>query len=461
MFLSFCSRKFIIVFSFIISILTGSSYAHNNQSADRIIAKIGKSRIILQSDLEQNFGQYKAENPNISDSIKCTLLQEMIFQKLLAEQADRDSVVVSEEEVDANMEQRIRYYISMAGSQEKLEEQMGRTVYQMKEDNREMIKEMMIADQMKGQILKSVKITPVEVRKYFEQIPSDSLPYFPASVELGQIVIDPPASPEMDNYARTKLEDIRKQVKEEGKSFETMAGIYSIDPGSKDQGGDLGWVQHGQMVPEFEKAGFKLQVGEISPIVKTEFGYHIIQLVARQGDKVHLRHILVRAERTSSDYKSTMVKLDSVRSELISGKITFQLAVGKYSTEKSSKMTGGMLTDQRTGNSRLQIKDLDPAMVLAIDSLTSGSFSQPQIFTNPQTGDKACRIVYLKSKNEPHKANLVDDYSNIQEVALKSKQIQKQNDWLQEKLPSFYLKIDKEYQSCPELAPWMTVMNTK
>jgi peptidyl-prolyl cis-trans isomerase SurA len=461
MFLSFCSRKFIIVFSFIISILAGSSYAQNNQSADRIIAKIGKSRIILQSDLEQNFGQYKAENPNISDSIKCTLLQEMIFQKLLAEQADRDSVVVSEEEVDANMEQRIRYYISMAGSQERLEEQMGRTVYQMKEDNREMIKEMMIADQMKGQILKSVKITPVEVRKYFEQIPSDSLPYFPASVELGQIVIDPPASPEMDNYARTKLEDIRKQVKEEGKSFETMAGIYSIDPGSKDQGGDLGWVQHGQMVPEFEKAGFKLQVGEISPIVKTEFGYHIIQLVARQGDKVHLRHILVRAERTSSDYKSTMVKLDSVRSELISGKITFQLAVGKYSTEKSSKMTGGMLTDQRTGNSRLQIKDLDPAMVLAIDSLTSGSFSQPQIFTNPQTGDKACRIVYLKSKNEPHKANLVDDYSNIQEVALKSKQIQKQNEWLQEKLPSFYLKIDKEYQSCPELAPWMTVMNTK
>ena len=158
MFLSFCSRKFIIVFSFIISILTGSSYAQNNQSADRIIAKIGKSRIILQSDLEQNFGQYKAENPNISDSIKCTLLQEMIFQKLLAEQADRDSVVVSEEEVDANMEQRIRYYISMAGSQERLEEQMGRTVYQMKEDNREMIKEMMIADQMKGQILKSFSI---------------------------------------------------------------------------------------------------------------------------------------------------------------------------------------------------------------------------------------------------------------------------------------------------------------
>lgn len=440
---------------------TPSANAQNEQSVDKIIAKVGKSRIILQSDLEQNFAQYKAENPDIGDSLKCTLLHEMIFQKILAEQADRDSIVVNEEAVEANMDNRIRYYISIAGSQERLEEQMGRTIFQMKEDNREMIREMMVADEMKNQILKSVKVTPIEVRKYFETIPADSLPFFPASVELGQIVIDPPASPEMDNYARTKLEDIRKQIVEEGKSFETMAGIYSIDPGSRDQGGDLGWVQHGQMVPEFEKAGFKLQDGEISPIVKTEYGYHIIQCVGRQGDKVHLRHILVRAERTSSDFKNTMIKLDSVRSELIAGKITFQLAVGKYSNDKGSKMTGGMLTDPRTNSPRMQIKDLDPAMLLAIDNLPIGGYSQPQVFTNPQTGDKACRIVFLKSKNEPHKANLIDDYSNIQEVALRAKQIEKQNSWLQEKLPSFYLRIDKEYQDCPELAPWLQVINKK
>ncbi len=461
MFLFNCSRKFFIAFTVLCSLLTANVWGQSNQSADRIIAKIGKSRIILQSDLEQNFAQYKAENPEISDSLKCTLLHEMIFQKILAEQADRDSVIVSEEEVEANMEQRIRYYISMAGSQERLEEQMGKTVYQMKDDNHDMIKEMLVAERMKGQILSAVKITPVEVRKYFEKIPSDSLPYFPASVELGQIVIDPPASPEMDNYARTKLEDIRKQIKEEGKSFETMAGIYSIDPGSRDQGGDLGWVQRGQMVPEFEKAGFKLQVGEISPIVKTEYGYHIIQLVARQGDKVHLRHILVRAERTTGDYKAAMMKLDSVRAEMIAGKITFQTAVGKYSNDKQSKNTGGMLSNQRTGSSKLEIKDLDASMVLAIDSLPIGGFSQPQIFTNPQTGDKACRVVYLKHRSQPHKANLTDDYNNIQEVALKQKQIDKQNAWLQEKLPSFYLKIDKEYQNCPELLPWLMVINKK
>lgn len=458
-----CARSITIntIFLLLLQLAIYPAMAQTPQSADRIIAKVGKSRIILESELEQNFAQYKAENPDISDTLKCTLLHEMLFRKLLAEQADRDSVIVTEEEVDANLDMRIREYISMAGSQERLEQQMGRTIYQMKDDNREVIREMMVADRMKGQILSAVKITPIEVKKYFDKIPTDSLPYFPASVELGQIIIDPPASPEMDNYARTKLEEILKDIKENGKSFETMAGIYSIDPGSRDQGGELGWVQRGQMVPEFEKAGFRLQAGEISPIVKTEYGYHIIQSVARQTDKVHLRHILIRPERTSADYKAAITKLDSVRSELITGKVTFQIAVGKYSTDKAAKMNGGMITDQRNGSTKLQIKDLDPAMVLAIDSLVPGSYSQPQLFTNPQTGDKACRIIYLKERSQPHKANLADDYTNIQDVALKAKQIDKQNQWLQDKLPSFYLKIDKDYQTCPELLPWVLQVNKK
>jgi peptidyl-prolyl cis-trans isomerase SurA len=444
-------------FTSLFSIHTASA----QQSADRIIAKIGKGRIILQSDLEREFEQFKTENGNTGDSMKCILLQEMIFQKLLAEQADRDSVIISEEELEANMDQRVRYYVAQAGSQERLEQYLGKTIYQMKDETRDMVREQMVADRMKGQIFSNVKITPVEVKKYFDKIPVDSLPYLPASVEIGQIVIEPPVSPELDNYARTKLEDIRKQIKDEGKSFETMAGVYSTDPGSRDEGGDLGWVERGQMVPEFEKAYLRLQVGEVSQLVKTEFGYHIIQVAARKNDKVHVRHILIRPERSTADFKAAMIKLDSVRAELISGKITFQLAVGKYSTDKASKMTGGMVSDPRTGSSRLQIKDLDPAMVLAIDSLGAGSFSQPQIYNNPQTGEKSCRIIYLKSRSEPHKANLVDDYNSIQEVALKQKQLDHQNAWLQEKLPSFYLKIDKEYQDCPQLMPWVAVMNKK
>lgn len=456
------SRIYTLGISILLLAFSSSVLAQTNgQSADRIIAKVGKGRIILQSDLEQNFAQYKAENPDINDSMKCPLLQEMIFKKILAEQADRDSVVVSEDEVDAIMDQRIRYYIGQAGSQERLEQYMGKTVYQMKDEFRDMIREDALAERMKGQIISAVKITPVEVKKYFDKIPADSLPYLPATVEIGQIVVDPPISPELDHYARTKLETLRQEIKDGSKKFEYVAQTESADPGSRDQGGDLGFVERGKMVPEFEKAGFKLQVGEISPIVKTEFGYHIIQLLGRQGEKAHLRHILIRPERTSADFKLALLKLDSIRAQLITGKISFQIAVGKYSTDKESKNTGGMISDPRTNSSKLQIKDLDPAMVLAIDSLTSGSFSQPQIYANPYTGDKSCRIIYLKSRSQPHKANLVDDYGNIQDVALRQKQLDRQNEWLQEKLPTFYIKIDKEYQSCPELMPWVLVINKK
>lgn len=430
-------------------------------SADRIIAKVGKSRIVLQSELEMNFNQLKGENPDVPDSAKCGLLQEMIFQKILAEQAERDSVVVSDEEVDANMENRLRYWIQMAGSQERLEQQMGKTIFQMKDENRDVVKEQLVADRMRNQILSAVKITPSEVKRYFDRIPVDSLPFLPATVEVGHIVMDPDVSPELDNHARTELEKIRNEILNNGKSFEAMAGAYSIDPGSRDNGGDLGMVTKGQMVPEFEKAAFRLQNGEISPLVKTEFGYHIIKMEGRQGDAVHLRHILIRPQRTSADFKVSLNKLDSVRAELITGKISFQIAVGKYSTEKASKMTGGMISSQRTGSSRLQIQELDPEMALAIDSLPVGGFSQPQLFTNPQTGEKSCRIIYLKNRTSPHKANMLDDYSNIQDVALKQKQNEKMNTWLAEKLPTYYLKIDRDYQNCPELLPWLATINKK
>ena len=429
------------------------TYAQEN--ADRIIVKVGKNRIILQSELEMEFNQFKIEHPGATDSIKCYLLQRAIFQKILAEQADRDSVVISDEEVDANMENRLRYYIQMAGSQERLEQQMGKTIVQIKDENKDIIREQLVSERVQSQITNAVKITPSEVKKYFDKIPVDSLPFLPATVEVGQIVMDPDVSPELDLHARTELEGIRNDIVVNGKSFEAMAGAYSADPGSRDNGGDLGMVAKGQMVPEFEKAALRLQNGEISPIVKTEFGYHIIKMESRQGDEMHLRHILIHPQRTSADFKIAMTKLDSVRAELISGKISFQLAVGKYSTEKSSKVTGGMITNPRTGSSRVEIEDLDPDMALSIDSLPIGGFSQPQMFTNQQTGDKSCRIVYLKTRTAPHKANLLDDYSNLQDVALKQKQADRMNTWLAEKLPTYYLKIDREYQNCPELAPWL------
>jgi peptidyl-prolyl cis-trans isomerase SurA len=442
--------------SFFLAFLLAAVSVNAQQTADKIVAVVGKNRIVLASDIEAQALQMKQQDPaSYSDAAKCQILQQMILQKMLVEQAARDSVVVGNEEVDATLDNRIRYFVSLYGSKEKLEEASGKTIYQLKEDNRETIRETMLAEKMQGQILQHVKVTPAEVQAFYSKIPVDSLPFFPAMVEMGQIVIDPPVSPELEQYAREKLEDIRNQIVKDGKDFETMAGLYSQDPGSRNNGGDLGTVNRKSVVPEFAAAAFKLQNGEISQIVKTKFGYHIIQMVRRQGEDAHLRHILIKAEHTSADYQKALTKLDSVRAELITGKITFPEAVGKYSTDDMSNRTGGMIADPQTGSTQLEIDKLDPALALMTDTLKQGSYSQPQVY-DAGKGEKSCRIVYMKSITTPHKANLKDDYARIQEVALQQKKNGEMNKWVAEKAPGYYMKIDPEYRDCEEIKKWVT-----
>lgn len=431
------------------------------ESADKIIAVVGKNRIILESELDMQVAQQKQQMPTATsdDTIKCALLQQMILQKLLVEQADRDSVMVTDDDVEGQLDNRIRYFTQQYGSKEKLEEASGKTVFQLKEDYRDILREQMIAEKEQGTILDGVKITPAEVEAFYNKIPTDSLPFYPASVEVGQIVIDPPISAELDAYAKQKLEGIRKEIVEGGKSFETLAGLYSDDPGSRDNGGDLGFISRGDVVPEFAAAAFKLQEGEISQVIKSKYGYHIIQMIKRQGDQVHVRHILIRPETTTGDYQIALNKLDSIRSLLIAGKITFPEAVGKYSTDEAAKRTGGMIADPNTGSTMIEMSRLDPGMVVMLDSMTVGAYSQPQIFIT-DTHEKSCRIVFLRSRTAPHKANLKDDYSKIQDVALQQKKMNKMQQWVQEKIPSYYLKIDPEYQDCGTLKTWLNLEKT-
>jgi len=425
------------------------------QSTDKIVAVVGRSRIILQSELEQQYAQEKQQNPDMAIE-KCGLLQQMIFQKLLVEQAERDSIFVTDEEVEGQLDNRLRYFIHLYGSKEKLEEAIGKTVYQLKEDKRDDIKESMLAEKVRSSLIQNIKVTPGEVRTFFSKIPADSLPFFPATIEVGQIIIDPPVSPELDSFAKKKAQEIRQKVISGESTFETQAAISSDDP-SRDNGGDLGTMNRSEVVPEFGDAAFKLQDGEISQVVKTRFGYHIIQMIKRQGsDQAHLRHILIRPQTTTADIRKSIDKLDSVRAELMANKITFPEAVGKYSTDENAKRTGGMVTDPNTGSSQIEINKLDPATALMIDSLKPGGYSQPQVYKS-DNGTQSCRIVYLKTRTEPHKANLKEDYSRIQEVALEQKKSQKLQEWLRDKLPTYYIKIASEYQSCNEFKDWNLV----
>ena len=431
--------------------LLGSWGLFAQESADKIIIVIGRNRIILQSDLEKLAADQRQQDPGFTDDKKCMLLQSMIMQKMLLEQAERDSISVTDDDVDGQLDNRLRYFIQLYGSKEKLEQSTGKSVYQIKEEFRENIKEQMIADKMQNQILENVKTTPAEVGDFYRKIPQDSLPFFPSTVEVGQIVINPPVSREIDEYAHKTLEDIRKDIIDGKITFEYAASRYSDDPGSRDNGGRYdGITRTGPMVAEFNAAAFKLQNGEISPIFKTKFGYHIVQMISRKGDQADVRHILIKPQLTTSDFKIALAKLDSIYDLLVNKKMTFEEGVGKFSDDEAAKRTGGMVTDPQTGTYDLDITKLDPGMVLMLDSLTPGGFSKPHVFYT-ESHEQSCRIVYLRNRTSPHKANLKDDYSKIQEVTLAQKKQLKMQAWLKAKTPSFYIKIDPAYQDCEGL----------
>ncbi len=424
-----------------------------SESLDKIVAVVG-DKIILRSEIDAAFDDYRRENPSLPDSFKCQLLEQTLLQKVLIEQAALDSVVVSDEEIEGALENRIRYFLSMYGTEEKLEEMAGKTVYQLKDDYRPMFHDKLLADRMQNQVMANVKITPQEVIAFYNKIPKDSLPLYPSMVEVGHIVFKPDVNKEVEDYAIEELKKLRKELVSGTTSFEQLAGRYSEDPGSKDLGGDLGVMGRDELDPEFAAAAFKLQNGEISDVVKSSFGFHIIQMVNRQGEKAKLRHILKKPYITSDVIKVTLEKADSVRANLISGKIKFSEAISKYHHDDATKYTGGMFSDPQTGGSLIPIENLEPSVALLINDMKPGEFSKPFEYTDEKTGDRLVRIVYLKKRTEPHKANLNEDYSKIQQAAFSEKQTNYLMKWLEGRIPSFYIKVGDEYNDCSMISKW-------
>ncbi|MEZ5047266.1 MAG: peptidylprolyl isomerase [Chitinophagaceae bacterium] len=445
---------------FYILILLGAyqnSFSQTDQ-LDKIVAIVG-DKIILQSEVDMAISELTQENPNQDDAV-CNVLDQYISQKILVEQASRDSVIISDDEIEAALDNRIRYFINSYGSQEKLEEISGKSVYQLKDDYRNLFRDQLTAQRMQGQIMQNVKITPQEVKVFYDKIPQDSLPFYPSMMEVGQIVFKPEINKEVADYAIKKLEDIREEIISGRSAFDVMASIHSEDPGSRDNGGELGILGRDDLVPEFAAAAFKLQNGEISPVVKTSYGYHIVQMQNRQGEKAKLRHILIKPLVTNDMVQLSVKKADSVRAQLVSGKLQFSEAVGKYSSDEQSKLSGGMLSDRQTGGTNLITEDLDPNIAIAVTDMKVKEFSQPLEYVDPQTGDRLVRVIYLKSRTEPHKANLTDDYSRIQQVALAEKQNTYLFNWIEQKAPTFFLKVDEEYKDCPNLSRWMKAIDS-
>jgi peptidyl-prolyl cis-trans isomerase SurA len=390
----------------------------------------------------------------INDRLRCTIFDQLLLEKFFLAQAQLDSVYVSEDDVEAELDKRIRYFISTSfGSQQKLEEYYGKSTADLKDDFRKDIRNQMLAEKMQGKIYGNIKTTPSDVRAFYDDIPKDSLPYFNAEIELSQIVIKPKASQEAKDYALYKANQLREEILKGG-DFAIKAKLNSEDPGSKKEGGDLGFITRGEMVQEFEAGAFKLKEGEVSEVIETQFGYHVIQCLERKGERIHVRHILITAPITSIDEQSAIRMLDSVSKMINSGAMTFEEAVKEYSEDDQSKSNRGDIINQNTGTSYFEMSELDGSLLFSMSDLKKGQLSQVSPFEAPD-GKKAFRIIRIKSESEPHVANLKQDYSKIQNACKQAKQQEALVKWIQEKRGDAYIMIDEEYQSCDNSSKWL------
>jgi len=420
---------------------------------DEVIATVG-GNIVQYSEIEAQYLQYTMQEgvPADPQKMKCDMLENMIYQKLLLNQAELDSVEVTDGQVESELDRRLRYYISLLGSKEKFEEFYQKSVVEFKEELREQVREMMLVENVQQSITTDVKITPTEIRQFYKDIPEDSVPFINSEVRLAQIVKLPPVNDEEIERVKNKLQEIRYRVLN-GENFATLAILYSEDPGSSKQGGELGLFGRGEMYPEFEAAAFSLkEKNEVSDIIKTDAGFHILQLIERRGEYVNVRHILLRPKVSPLDLAKAKVELDSIANLIEEGKFTFDEAVQEFS-EDPSKNNGGLVLNPMTNTSLFESDQLDPKVFFVIDKLEVGEISAPVQFQT-QEGKDAYRILYVKDRTEPHKANLKQDYDKIQEWALEKKKQDELLKWVNEKVKNTYVKVNENYQNCTFSKNW-------
>ncbi|HUR31182.1 MAG TPA: peptidylprolyl isomerase [Saprospiraceae bacterium] len=433
-------------------LFSGLLSAQDTLVLDKIIAKIG-SEVIFHSDVEEQMAMMRERNTKPGTNERCLILESLIAQAMLVHYAKIDSVIVTDEEVEAEIDQRMNQILSMMNNDRKMfQEVYGQTVSEMREQVKDDMQRKLLGDRMQNQIINNVEVTPSEVQEYFHSIPKDSLPYFNAEVEIAEIVMYPEVNQTEREKALQKITDIKKQL-EEGGDFAQLALKYS-DDGSGKNGGNLGWTTRGSFVPEFEAAAFQLQNGGTSDIVETEYGYHILQVIDRRGNQVNTRHILIRPRITDEDLAKTRAKLDSIKHLVEIDSLTFAEAVHKFGDKRvQSFSNNGRMINSATSNTFFETGDLDSEIFFAIDTLEVGEVTPP-IEYRTQLGDYKYKIVQLQGRTAPHQASLQQDYSRIQQAATESKRNTAFSKWINRRVDDTYIMIDQQYQRCDNIGRW-------
>lgn len=444
------NKAFIIIALFATSF---SALAQQRAVIDKVVATVG-GELVLLSEIEEQYALLEAQNGQMPPDARCNILDNLLANKLLLNQAKLDSIEVGDEEVEDQLDARIERILGFMNNDiSQFEDYYGQTIGEVKDQFREDLKSQLLTERMRSQIIAGVTVTPSEVKTFFHSIPTDSLPYFNSEVEIGEIVYKVQPSAEEKQKAIDKLEELRRRILEDGEDFAALAQKFS-DDGSARIGGDLGWTKRGKFVPEFEAAAYKLDKDEISPVVESQFGFHIIQMLERRGNSIHVRHILVKPEITDVDLETAFNHLDSVRTLILDKGLSFSIAVKRFSEEDVQSYTNdGRMVNPVTGNTFFEIGDLEPDIYFTIDSMQVGGISSPFEFNDP-TGEPYYRIIQLQSRTAPHRANLALDYSKIQKAAIDSKTNQYVNEWVEEKVEATYIDIDHRYDGCPQITKW-------
>lgn len=420
---------------------------------DDVVGVVGKQTVLL-SDIENELERLSGQGMVANDDSRCIVLEELLFQRLLVNQADLDSMQVSDAQVNAELENRMRYYIQQAGSEQKLEAFMGKSISELKEDFRDDLRRVLLARNMQSKITGDIKVTPSEVRTFFNAFPQDSLPFIDAEIEIAQIVRKAPVNPDERQMVLDKMEKLRQRIID-GEDFAAMAVLYSED-GSAPMGGELGFKYRSELVPEFAAAAFSLKGKEVSQVIESQYGFHIVQLISRKGEQANVRHILMSPKIRTVDFQIASSFLDSIKSEISSGKIDFAAAAQKYSDDEESKNNNGNVVNMATGTTRFTNDELDPGLFFVLDKMKVGDISVPVKYQT-MDGKQAYRIILLKTRTSPHRANLKEDYQRIQAVAVQNKQNKVLSDWVKKKQAVTYVKVDEKYRNCKFRYNWFTI----
>jgi len=418
---------------------------------DGVVAVVGK-HIVLFSELESHFLQAAISSQADTENLKCEILEELMLQKLLLSQAEYDSVTVSDNEVESELDRRMRFFIAQIGSREALEEYYNKSITSIKDEFRDLIREQMLVQKMQQDITSDIRVTPTEVRRFFNSLTEEEIPHVELEFELFHLLVRPEITSEQKDDILRKMTELRNRIIK-GDQFSALAVLYSEDPGSARKGGELGFFERGDMFPEFEAASFRLQTpGEVSSIIETKAGFHIIQLIERRGELINVRHILLQLKPSPYEIQSAKNSIDSLYNLLINNTITFEDALKKFSDSETSK-SKAMMINPHTMNNTFAASHLDGSTLIALENSKAGGYTRPLFYKTPE-GTEAFRIIYVANTIPPHKANLKDDYALLHDLALENKKQQKISEWINEKKRFIYMKIDDQFKDCLFAFDW-------